>query len=66
VRVTEVQIGQRTQYPSPVPGNAYRDTLAGVVPIVRSEKLVANAADLDGVVPALIDPGPARTALKGG
>jgi hypothetical protein len=36
-----------------------------VVPIVRSEKLIANAVGLEAVVPALIDPGPARAALKG-
>jgi len=65
LRVTSIQILQRTQYPSPIPGSAYRETIAGVVPIVRSEKLVADSANLDSVVPALIDPGPARAALKG-
>ena len=65
LRVTAVQILQRTQYPDPVPGASYRDAIGGVVPIVRSEKLIANAVGLEAVVTALIDPGPARAALKG-
>jgi sulfonate transport system substrate-binding protein len=66
LRVTTIQITQRTQYPDPVPGVSYRDTIAGVVPIVRSEKLVAGATDLEAVVPELIDARPARVALSRG
>jgi sulfonate transport system substrate-binding protein len=64
LRVTEIQIKQRTEYPDPVPARSYRETIEGVVPIVRSENLVANAANLEGVVPDLIDPQPGRSALS--
>ncbi len=66
VRVTELQIKDRTKYPDPVPGDAYREVLEGVVPIVRSENLVANPANLESFVTALIDAQPARAALRHG
>jgi sulfonate transport system substrate-binding protein len=63
-RVTERQLTLRTKYPDPIPGAAYRDALAGVVPIVRDNALALPGADLDGALVALIDPDPARSALR--
>jgi sulfonate transport system substrate-binding protein len=66
LRVATLQITQRTEFPDPIPGAAYRDAVGGVVPIVRSEHLVANTDNLVQVVPALIDAKPARVALVNG
>jgi sulfonate transport system substrate-binding protein len=63
LRVTTIQVQERTQYPDPVPGAAFRDAVAGVVPIVASEHLVAGGSNLQGVVTALIDATPARVAI---
>jgi len=64
LRVTERQLKLRTKYPDPTPGASYREALDGVVPIVRDNGLALPSADLDGAVAALIDPAPARTALR--
>jgi sulfonate transport system substrate-binding protein len=66
LRVATLQITGRTDFPDPIPGAAYRDAVGGVVPIVRSEHLVANTDNLVQVVPALIDAKPARVALVNG
>jgi sulfonate transport system substrate-binding protein len=62
LRVADRQLKLRTKYPSPDPGAAYREALAGVVPIVRDNALALPGADLDGALVALVDPDPARAA----
>jgi sulfonate transport system substrate-binding protein len=65
-RVAELQLRERTTYPGDgVPDASYHDAVAGVVAIVRAEKLARPDADLDGAVATLVDPQPARTALRG-
>jgi sulfonate transport system substrate-binding protein len=65
-RVADLQLRERTTYPgNGVPDAAYHDTIAGVVTIVRAEKLARPDADLDGAIASLADPGAARTALRG-
>jgi sulfonate transport system substrate-binding protein len=65
-RVAELQLRERTSYPGDgVPDAAYHDAIAGVVGIVRSEKLARPEADLDAAVATLVDPQAARTALRG-
>jgi sulfonate transport system substrate-binding protein len=64
LRVTERQLTLRTKYPDPTPGTAYREALAGVVPIVRDNALALPSADLDGALAALVDPDPTRAALR--
>jgi len=62
LRVADRQLKLRTKYPSPDPGAAYRDALAGVVPIVKDNALAQPGADLEGALVALVDPDPARAA----
>lgn len=62
-RVADVVIRDRTRFPDPAPGRAYRDALAGVKTIVRDERLATPGADLDGALAAIIDAGPAHVAL---
>jgi sulfonate transport system substrate-binding protein len=64
LRVIERQLTLRTKYPDPTPGAAYREALAGVVPIVRVNALALPSADLDGALAALIDPAPSTAALR--
>jgi sulfonate transport system substrate-binding protein len=64
LRVADRQLKLRTKYPDPTPGAAFREALAGVVPIVRENALVAPGNDLDGALAALIDPAPSRAALR--
>ena len=63
-RVAEVEIRERTTYPDPAPGKAYAAALAGVVPIIRAENLVAAGADVDEAAATLVDPQPVRAALR--
>jgi sulfonate transport system substrate-binding protein len=63
LRVAERQLA-RTRYPDPSPGGAYSATLAGVVPIVRSNGLALPSADLDAALASLPDPAPARAAIR--
>lgn len=62
LRVAERQLGLRTHYPNPVPGDAFRSALAPIVPILRDASLVVAGADLDGALASLADPAPARAA----
>lgn len=64
-RVAQVEIRTRTTYPDPAPGKAFADAIAGVVPIIRAENLVAGGTDLDAAAASLIDPQPIRAALRG-
>ena len=65
-RVALLQLRERTTYPgNGVPGTEYHDAIAGVVPLVRADKLARPDADLDGALAALVNPQPARTALRG-
>jgi sulfonate transport system substrate-binding protein len=64
LRVADRQLKLRTKYPDPTPGAAYHDALAGVVPIVRENALVAAGTDVDGALATLADAGPARSALR--
>ncbi len=63
-RVCEVEIRERTTYPDPAPGKAYADAIAGVVPIIRAENLVAAGTDLDTAAATLLDPQPIGAALR--
>jgi sulfonate transport system substrate-binding protein len=65
-RVADLQLRERTSYPGDgTPGSEYHDAIAGVVPLIRADKLAKADADLDGAVAALIDARPAATALRG-
>ena len=64
--VAQVVIGERTRFPDPTPGAAYRDALSGVVAIVREEHLATPGADLEATLAAIIEPKPARAALGHG
>ncbi|HZO92573.1 MAG TPA: aliphatic sulfonate ABC transporter substrate-binding protein [Candidatus Baltobacteraceae bacterium] len=65
-RVALLQLRERTTYPgNGVPGREYRDAVAGVIPLVRADALARPDADLDGALAALVNPQPARTALRG-
>ena len=66
-RVAELQLRERTTYPGNGNPNAreFHDALAGVVPLVKAEKLARPGADLDGSLASLVDAKPAQTALRG-
>jgi sulfonate transport system substrate-binding protein len=65
-RVADLQLRERTGYPGDgTPGNDYRDAIAGVVPLIKTDKLAKPDADLDGAVAALIDARVATAALRG-
>jgi len=63
-RVAQVEIRDRTTYPDPAPGKAYAEAIAGVVPIIKAENLVAAGTDLDAAASTLLDPQPVRAALR--
>jgi sulfonate transport system substrate-binding protein len=62
--VATLMLHERTKYPDPVPGPAYARAIGGCEPIIRSDKLVTADADLDGALHALVEPTPARLALR--
>jgi sulfonate transport system substrate-binding protein len=62
--VATLMLHERTKYPDPVPGPAYARAIGGCEPIIRSDKLVTADADLDGALHALVEPAPARLALR--
>jgi sulfonate transport system substrate-binding protein len=65
-RVANLQLHDRTSYPgNGVPDAAYHEAIAGVVTIVRAEKLARPDADLGAAIASLVDPVAARTALRG-
>ncbi len=65
-RVADLQLRERTTYPgNGTPGSDYHDAIAGVVPLIRADKLAKPDADLDGAVASLIDGRLAATALRG-
>ncbi|HEV3086142.1 MAG TPA: aliphatic sulfonate ABC transporter substrate-binding protein [Candidatus Elarobacter sp.] len=65
-RVAELQLRERTTYPgNGTPGNDYHDAIAGVVPLIRADKLAKPDADLEGALASLIDARLAATALRG-
>ena len=62
-RVAELQLRDRTTYPgNGTPSADYHDTLGGVIPIIKSDKLARPDADLDVALATLIDVRPAKTA----
>ncbi len=63
VRVTDVEIKERTKYPSPIPGQAFLSSVRGVVPIIVAEQLVAGNKDLNAALASLTEPRPAQAAL---
>jgi sulfonate transport system substrate-binding protein len=63
VRVTDVEIKERTKYPSPIPGQAFLDSVRGVEPIILAEQLVAPGKNVTGALATLTDAGPAQAAL---
>jgi sulfonate transport system substrate-binding protein len=64
--VADLQLRERTTYPGDgTPGAEYHDAIAGVLPLIRADKLAKADADLDGAVASLIDSRPAATALRG-
>jgi sulfonate transport system substrate-binding protein len=63
VRVAAVEVRDRTRYPNPTPGVAFRDAIDGVVPIVRAERLTAAGVDVDGAAKTLTDTSFATKAL---
>jgi len=65
-RVADVEIRERTHYPDPIPGAAYRAALEAVIPIIDAEHLAVPGANLQQNLAALIDAAPARVALSGG
>ena len=67
LRVAQLQLRERTTYPGNGNPNApeFHAALAGVVPLVKSEKLAKPGADLDAAVASLVDAKPAQTALRG-
>ncbi len=65
-RVADLQLRERTTYPgNGTPGTEYREAIAGVVPLIRADKLAKPDADLDSAVASLPDARPATTALRG-
>ena len=65
LRVASVEVRNRTQYPSPVPGAAYHDAVSGVIDIVRAERLTQPGADLDKALATLVDAQPAKRFGRG-
>ena len=65
LRVATVEVRDRTQYPDPVPGASFHDAVAGVVDIVRAERLTQPGADLDKALASLIDAQPAKHLARG-
>jgi sulfonate transport system substrate-binding protein len=65
-RVADLQLRERTTYPgNGTPGSDYHDAIAGVIPLIRADKLARPDADLDVALGSLIDTKPAATALRG-
>ena len=65
-RVADLQLHERTTYPgNGTPGTEYRDAIAGVVSLIKADKLAKPDADVDGAVASLIDARVATTALRG-
>ena len=65
LRVATVEVRDRTQYPDPVPGAAFHDAVAGVVDIVRAERLTQPGTDLDKALASLVDAQPAKHLARG-
>gem|GEM_PF-38900 len=60
---------ERTAFPDPTPGDAQRQVLAQILPLIRKENLVQAGADLDRALATLLEPSVAQRALaqaKGG
>lgn len=64
--VANVEVKERTKFPDPTPGSAYRDALSAVSVIVKEEHLATPGADLEAALAAIVDPQPARLALGHG
>jgi sulfonate transport system substrate-binding protein len=62
-KVADIEIRDRTRYPDPTPGAAYREALTAVAAIVKEEHLATPGADLDAALAAIVDPGPSRAAI---
>lgn len=66
VPVADIEIKQRTRFPDPTPGAAYRAAIQGVIPIVREGHLATPGADLDAALVSIVDAEPAHLALARG
>lgn len=65
-QVADLQLHERTTYPGDgVPGAEYHEAIAGVVPLIRADRLTRPGVDLDGAVATLVDAKVATTALRG-
>jgi sulfonate transport system substrate-binding protein len=64
--VANVEVKERTLFPDPTPGAAYRDALVAVAAIVKDEHLATPGADLDAALAAIVDPKPSRLAFGRG
>ena len=64
IEVATLMLKERTHYPNPIPGTAYERAVGGCTPIIRDDKLVAAGTDLDSALHTLVEPSPARTALR--
>jgi len=65
LRVATVEVNDRTRYPDFVPGRAFHDAVAGVVDIVRAERLTQPGADLERALASLVDAQPAKHIARG-
>ena len=59
-------IVERSGFPEPIPGEAHREALRGILPILRKEELVPADVDLEAVLGELLDPTFAERALGDG
>ena len=62
--VATLMLHDRTKYPDPVPGTSYARAVGGCEPIIRSDKMAATDVDLDKALSGLVEPAPARLALR--
>ncbi len=62
--VATLMLHERTRFPDPIPGQSYTRAIGGCEPIIRSDKLVTADADLDAALHSLVEPAPARLALR--
>ena len=64
LEVANLMLKERTRYPDPVPGVAYTKAVGGCIPIIGQDKMVDAGTDLNAALHELVDPAPARVALR--
>jgi sulfonate transport system substrate-binding protein len=62
--VANLMLRERTRYPDPVPGAAYARSVGGCDPIILADKMVPAGTNLTAALHGLVDPAPARLALR--